>query len=126
MEQVIILSPPVRIRLDIGQLDQLVEQLGDAGAEDILCRAMEELAHRLQGCEALYRAGEFKPLRKQVRSLIAIAEQIGMTSLATGAAHVVQALDHGDPVALAATLARLMRVGDQSLSEIWDLQDLSV
>lgn len=126
MEQVIILSPPVRIRLDIGQLDQLVEQLGDAGAEDILCRATEELALRLRGCETLYQRRDAAALRKQARSQIAIADQIGLSSFAQCARHVVQSLDQNDPVALAATLARLMRVGEQSLFEICDLQDLSV
>lgn len=126
MEQVIILSPPVRICLDTKKLDQLIDLQGHTEAEAILCRATEELALRLRGCETLYQRRDAAALRKQARSQIAIADQIGLSSFAQCARHVVQSLDQNDPVALAATLARLMRVGEQSLFEIWDLQDLSV
>ena len=35
-------------------------------------------------------------------------------------------IDAGDRTALAATLSRLLRIGEKSLHEIWDLQDYSI
>ncbi len=65
-------------------------------------------------------------MRKSARSLVAISEQIGMTLLAQVALDVTRCIDAGDRIALAATMARLLRIGERSLSEIWDLQDLSI
>lgn len=58
--------------------------------------------------------------------MVAIAEQIGMAGLARVAGDVTNAIDEGDAVATAATLCRMIRVGERSLTAIWDLQDLSV
>jgi hypothetical protein len=65
-------------------------------------------------------------LRKSVKSLIAIAEQIGMCKLARVAGDVGTAVDQADMVAVAATLSRLMRVGEASLTAVWDLQDMTI
>ncbi|AEI96169.1 MULTISPECIES: hypothetical protein [Roseobacter] len=108
------------------RLSALYAQLGEAGAEDVVCRAMEELALRLSHCSRLHAAGEANDLRKCARSLIAISEQIGMLVLARVAADVIEALDGNDGPAVAATLGRLLRIGEQSLSAIWDLQDITI
>lgn len=114
------------VRLDRDRLRGLYRQMGDSGAEDVLCRAIEELAVRLSSCERLWREGRGKELRKAARSLSAIAEQIGMTEIVRVASDTVGAIDGGDGVATAATLFRLIRVGERSLTAVWDLQDLSI
>jgi len=101
-------------------------QLGEAGAEDVVCRAIEELAVRLSHCERLWRRDDIDGLRKCARSLIAIAEQVGMNTLARVADDVTIAIDTCDQVATSATLTRLIRIGARSLTAVWDLQDLSV
>ena len=111
--------------LDQEQLGALYAQLGALGAEDVVRRAMEELALRLSHVERLYRRDELPELRKSVRSLVAIAEQIGMQKVARVAQDVSHCIDQCDDVALASTLARLLRVGERSLTAIWDMQDLS-
>lgn len=100
--------------------------MGEAGADDVLCRAIEELAVRLALCERLWRKEDWQQLRKCARSLIAISDQIGMATLARVALDVTQALDAEDHTAVGATLARLIRIGDHSLTAVWDLQDLSI
>ena len=100
--------------------------MGHAGAEDVVCRAMEELALRMAHCDRLYRTDDMAELRKSSRSLIAIAEQAGMHLLARVARDVTTCIDSGDTVALAATLGRLMRTGEGSLTAIWDLQDITI
>ncbi|WP_175581761.1 hypothetical protein [Pseudooceanicola sp. HF7] len=110
------------VRLDPGRLESLFLQMGEAGAEDVLCRAMEEIALRLSHTERLFRQGRMEEMRKSARSLVAIAEQIGMNALARVAGDVTCCIDAADEVALTATLARLLRVGEQSLTAVWDLQ----
>lgn len=126
MEHVINLAPNEPVQLNADQLGTLYQQLGEVGAEDIICRAMEELAHRLQRCRSLFQDGDIDALRKQLRLLIAIADQIGMRSLSDTADHVITTVDRRDSIAVAATLGRLLRVGERSLHEIWDLEDLSI
>jgi len=114
------------VRLDPGKLSELYAQLGEAGAEDVVCRAIEELAVRLSHCERLWRQDDIPNLRKSARSLIAIAEQIGMSAMAGIARDVTEAIDTDDQAAIAATLFRLLRVGERSLTAVWEQQDLSV
>ena len=52
------------------------------------------------------------------------AEGMGMTTFAKVAAQVSDLSKRNDPAALAASLARLVRVGEASLAAVWDLQDL--
>ena len=114
------------VRLDPDRLGSLYRQLGEAGAEDVVCRAIEELAVRFAHCERLWRQKDHKGLRKCTRSLIAISDQIGMTTLARVADDVTQAIDTGNGAAVGATLFRLLRIGERSLTAVWDLQDLSI
>lgn len=126
MEQVTLLEQRETVRLDAVRLEQLYLKLGEAGAEDVVCRALEELAVRLSHTERCYREQDITSMRKSARSLIAIAEQVGMAKLAHVAGDVTNCIDLDDSTALAATLARLLRVGEQSLNEIWDVRDYSI
>jgi len=76
------------IRLDPDRLGHLYYQLGEQGAEDVVCRAMEELAVRLADLDTLYRERKLEKVARLSRSLIAIAEQIGMIGLARVAGDV--------------------------------------
>lgn len=126
VEQITLLEQRESVKFDTDRLEQLYVQLGESGAEDVVCRALEELAARLSHTEGCYREGRVADMRKSARSLIAIADQIGMAALARVARDVTVCIDHHDPVALAATLSRLLRIGERSLLEIWDVQDHSV
>ena len=114
------------VRLESDRLSVLYHQHGERNAEDVIGRALEELAVRLAHCERLWRCENWGEMRKCARSLIAISEQIGMTTLARVAGDVTLAIDSCDMPAIAATLSRLSRIGEGSLTAVWDLQDLSV
>jgi len=114
------------VRLDSDRLAELYVQLGEAGAQDVVCRAMEELAVRLTRINEAYQTYKMRELRKGAKGLIGIAEQVGMQRLADVARDVRNCAGENDPIALAATIARLLRIGDCSLTAVWDLQDLSV
>lgn len=113
------------VRLDANRLEELFLQLGEASAEDVVCRALEELAARLSHTERCYRELRFDDMRKSARSLIAIADQIGMPLLSSVAGDVTRCIDYGDGTALSATLARLIRLGESSLNEVWDTQEFT-
>lgn len=124
--QVLTLDQNETVRLNPDKLGDLYAQLGEVGAEDVLCRAIEELALRLSHCEKAWRTGNQMDLAKCARSLIAIADQIGMTALARVADDVGRVLTAGDHPAIAATLFRLIRIGEQSLTAVWDQRNLSL
>ncbi|MDF1856352.1 MAG: hypothetical protein P1U48_13020 [Pseudooceanicola sp.] len=123
-DRVAILTSDERVRLDRDRLAELTSQLGEQEAENIICRAMEELAVRLSFTERQFRQGKYAEIRKSARALVAIADQIGMYALARVAGDVIACVDRGDEVALTAVLARLMRIGEQSLAAIWDRHDM--
>lgn len=124
--QVTQMRPIEGVCVDQERLGNLYAQLGNAGAEDVVCRALEELALRMSHCDRLYRASNWQDLRKNSRSLIAIAEQVGLQKLAHVAGDVMVSIDQSDTIAVAATLTRLIRIGERSLTAIWDMQDLSI
>ena len=126
VEELLLIRPTEIVRVDSDKLGRLYMDMGDVAAEEVVCRAMEELALRLAHCDRLYRADNMDDLRKSSRSLIAIADQIGMSKLARVAGNVTECIDEQNHVALAATLGRLMRIGEGSLTAIWDLQDLTI
>lgn len=126
VDKIVTLEQKETVWLDTDRLNGLYHQLGDKNALDVLCRTVEELAVRLSNCEQFWRQRDWAGLRKCARSLVAIAEQIGMTALARVAGDVAQSVDVGDAVATGATLSRLIRVGEKSLTVIWDQQDLSL
>ncbi len=126
VEKIVTLEHKESVRLDPERLNGLCGQLGDQNALDVLCRTVEELAVRLSNCERYWRRRDWVSLRKCARSLVAISEQVGMTALARVAGDVAHNVDVGDAVATGSTLSRLIRVGEKSLTVIWDQQDLSV
>jgi hypothetical protein len=126
MKHVIQITPIESIDVDQDRLNALYTQLGEAGAEDVVCRAMEELALRLSHCDRQFRTSAWVDLRKSVRSLIAIADQIGMSAVSTVASHVTDCIDQENKIALAATLGRLIRIGEESLTTVWNLQDIKI
>jgi len=126
MENVIEIRPIEHVQLEQIRLDMLYAQLGDTGAEAVICRAMEEVAARLGECYSLWEAQNNDQLRKHARSLIAIAAQIGMQKLAQVARDVTICIDAKNVSAIASTMSRMQRIGKESLSEIWAMEGLSI
>ncbi|MEM6371157.1 MAG: hypothetical protein AAF727_00015 [Pseudomonadota bacterium] len=126
MSNILQLRLSERVLVDHDRLDALYSEMDHTAAEDMVCRAMEELALRMAHCDRLYRAGDLEELRKSSRSLVAIADQIGMTVMARVARDVTTCAEDRNAVALSATMSRLMRTGEESLTAIWDLQDVTI
>ena len=124
MDNVIRFRPVELIFMDAAHLTELARDKGALRAEYIANTALEEIAERLTMAEAAWVVGEFSRLQKIARSLVGMSEQMGMETLARIAAMAADAATGHDDVALAALVARLMRVGEGSLSAIWDIGHL--
>jgi len=114
------------VRLDPDRLVALYSDLGEAGAEQVVCRAMEELAGRLTEIQRFADDGDIAAMTRSARLLVKVAEQIGMLTFARVAGDVLRATAAGDRAAQSATLARLVRIGDRSLNAVWDLRDMTI
>ncbi|MEM5476130.1 hypothetical protein [Pacificibacter sp. AS14] len=120
------LRPEGVVHVNKVRLEQLYAQLGTSSADGVVSRAMEELAVRLAKVDNCYKKGQLEDMQRAARSMIAISEQIGMETFANVAADVNNLAAMDDGTALAATVDRLMRIGENSLLAVWDLQGASV
>lgn len=120
------LWPAGVVQVDRDRLDQLYGQLGESGADGVVSRAMEELAVRLAKVDSSYRKRQLDDLQRAARSMIAISEQIGMVTFSQVASDVTELSLSDDGTALAACVQRLMRIGENSLLAVWDLQGASL
>ncbi|MCA0941521.1 hypothetical protein LCM08_16025 [Salipiger pacificus] len=124
--QIAVLAPFEKAGLDPQPLEEIFARLGPSDAENALCRAMEELAYRLGELDRVHAQGRWQEASRHARELGGIAKCLGMCSVARISEDVLTCLDDGDLVALAATVARLGRVGERSLYAIWDMEDQGV
>lgn len=109
--------------MDSGPLRTLFATLSDQDAEDIICRALQDIALKLDLLQASRVAGEFAQIVTPAKRMGAIADQIGLTEVALVARHIANAADVRCGVALGATLSRLERAFDASVSHIWDFRN---
>lgn len=112
--------------MDPDALRELHGQLGEAGTQGVVCRAIEEIANRLSLIERCYYQRDMDALWRASKGLIGIADQVGLTLVARVSRDVAACVKAEDETALSATLARLIRLGDRSLSAVWDMPELSV
>lgn len=108
-----------------GQLELLCDRLGEQRAEAEVAYALDRLATLLDQIAPLKQTGDHRALETLLAALVRDARMIDMATLAQAGRHVLDCLESGDTIALAATLARLERVGDRSIHAIWDLEDVS-
>jgi len=114
------------VRLDRRRLALLCAGLSAQEARQAVFRAMEALANRLNAARGLLARGELKTAAKITRGMVGIADELGLVTFAMIASDVACVALRGDKIATAATLKRLERICDQSMSQIWDLRDLSI
>ena len=112
-------------RFNPGQLEHLCARMGETRAEAEVGHALNRLSNLLAEVDVLRHTGPQDALQQALTALVEDAQLIGMASLARVGRHVLDCLESGDPTALAATVARLDRIGERSIHAIWDLEDLS-
>ncbi|WP_306045977.1 hypothetical protein [Nioella sp. MMSF_3534] len=117
------LRPEEPARFNPERLELLCDEIGEIRAEHEVASALQAINLHLRNIRCLNPVGA--ELLRPVRNLAAASDRIGMATLARVARDVLACIGSGDQVALAATHARLLRVGERSIHAIWDLEDVS-
>jgi hypothetical protein len=126
MENVVAFRPRDRIRQDGEAIAALYRNLGTATAEQLVTRALGELALTMSGLAAQVRLHDLADMARQLRRLQRMAENLGMISLGLVADDARSCLEDGDSTAFGAVWARLMRIAERSLSADRNVADISV
>ncbi|MCO4848324.1 MAG: hypothetical protein KC448_10180 [Yoonia sp.] len=109
--------------LDPSPVDHIFAVKGQAEAEEMICRVLEDIAHRLDALQVAMVEHAFERIAKPARRITQVASQIGLTDVSRTASHVATAAQQADGVALSATMARLERGFDVAVTEIWTFRD---
>ena len=120
MGNLMVLAVKEPVHVDARRLSEIVDELGETAAQDVICVALEQLAQALADARQAAMAGDMATLTAGAEMLSRLAWQVGLTSLAGVAVDVAACAERRDGIGLSATLARLMRIGNRSLTEIWD------
>ena len=120
------LRPKEYVRLDAEPIAAIYRNLGTSSAEQVVSRALGELALTLAGLVEQVRQRELGDLGRGLRRLQRMADHLGMISLGLIAAEARICMDRSDATAFAAVWARLIRVAEASLSPDKELLDQSL
>ncbi|MGL5011050.1 MAG: hypothetical protein ACRC6I_14320 [Paracoccaceae bacterium] len=126
MNEVLALVPKERLRQDAEPIAAIYRNLGVQAAEQVVARALAELAVVANDVTEQVRLGDRDGLPRNLRRLQRLSENIGLVSLATIAQDTVICLSSQDEIAFAAVWARLQRVMMRTFSPAKEIADLSV
>lgn len=115
-ENVVALPAKERVRQDSEPIATIYRNLGTSSAEQVVTRALRELALTMAGLASQVRAHEMQDISRQLRRLQRMSENLGMVSLGLVAGDVRDCLDRADVSAFSAVWARLVRIAERSLS----------
>lgn len=120
------LRPKERVRQSVEPIATIYRNLGTNAAEEVVARALTELALTMASLAAQVRAHDLEDLSRRLRRLQRMAENIGMISLGAIAGDVRACLEAEDATAFSAVWARLLRVAERSLASDGSLADQTV
>ena len=116
-DKIIVLCPHEAISLEPLPVEPETRLSGAPYAED----AVEEMVVCLAGIEAAWAAGEFLRLKNTLASLVVLANKTGLKDLVFVVREAEGLVEGRDEVALAAVVARLVRVGEASLATLLEI-----
>jgi len=116
MHIVAVLEPREVIFQDVEAVAQIYRNLGAPLAEQLVTRALGELALTMASIAEKVRAQDLRDLARQLARLRRLAEDIGLVSLARVAGDARICLERADSTAFAAVWARLLRIAAQSFA----------
>lgn len=122
LENVVMLCPREAVSLEPLPAAQARPDAAVSLAED----AVEEMVVCLAAVEASWAAGEFGRLQGLIRTLSDQAVRAGLPDVVHVAREAEALLDGRDEVALAAVVARLIRVGETSLATLLEISYLQI
>lgn len=118
MDDVIVLHPAETVSLDPSAFQALVLAAGPAAGLAEADDLFEELILCLSSLEAAWYSGEFERLKVQCAKLISLSDQLGMEQCGHVARLLAGVLGSKDTVATAALVARVVRLGEMSLTSV--------
>lgn len=116
VNKVVALPVKERVRQDSEPIATIYRNLGTSSAEQVVTRALGELALTMAGLAAQVREREMQDLSRQLRRLQRMSENLGMVSLGLVAGDVRDCFDRSDVTAFSAVWARLVRIAERSLA----------
>ena len=126
MGEIVPLRPREVVRQDVEAIAVIYRNLGAPVAEQMVTRALGELALTMAGIAEKVRAQELRDLARQLGRLGRLAADLGLLTLATVAGDARTCLERAESTAFAAVWARLLRVAERSLAAETGLADQSV
>lgn len=114
-----------RMSLDTTRLSVLYVELGQVDAERVICATVEDLAVQLAALEEAAKSRQRAKMQCAIVKVIDLSEHVGLVSMVRTARDLSECIATGDAVAQAAVMARLGRIAERSLTEVWDIGDLS-
>lgn len=126
MGEVVPLWPREVVRQDVDAIALIYRNLGAPVAEQMVARALGELALTMAGIAEKVRAQELRDLARQLGRLRRLAADLGLLSLCSVAGDAKYCLERADGTAFSAVWARLLRVAERSLAGEIGLADQSI
>lgn len=126
MGEIATLRPREVVRQDVEAIALIYRNLGAPVAEQMVTRALGELALTMAGIAEKVRAQELRDLARQLGRLRRLAADLGLLTLATVAGDARTCLERAEGTAFSAVWARLLRVAERSLATDAGLVDQSV
>ena len=120
MAQISALAISEAVRVDSRRVAEIVAELGETSAQHVIGLALEQLAAALTAGDGALDDPDLAQAAAHAERMSRLAWQIGLLSLAGVAMDLGSTAERGDVPALAAIRARLLRVGNRSLTAIWD------
>lgn len=120
MAQIMALAMSESVRVDSARVGDIVNELGETAAQNVIGVALEQLAGALSAVAQALDDGDLAQAVAHADRLARLAWQIGLLSLAGVAMDLGACAEARDMPALTAVRARLLRVGNRSLTAIWD------
>jgi hypothetical protein len=117
-EDIIFLHPVEAVTLDIGAFQSSILHSDSVHAMAQADDLFEDFIVCLSAIEAAWSSGEFDRLSSQTEMMVALCESLGLTHSAAVARQLTGLIRAGDDVALAAVVARMVRVGEASLASV--------
>jgi hypothetical protein len=124
--QVLELRQSERVIIDAQRMELLFIRHGARGAEAMVMDTVEDISDRLAEIEACYRANRLDGIPERAQRVSRLSSDIGLTSLARVARDLGISARGGDMVAYRAIWERLVRIGDRSLEQVWNLPGLQM
>ena len=120
MTKITVLAVEDDINIDQRQISEIVAELGNRAAHNLIGVALEHLALSLRDTVRAAEVGDRAQVVTHADRVSRLAWQVGLISFAGVAVDVGRCAETGNEQGLAATLARLQRIGNRSLTELWD------